>query len=103
MSRTTRAIPRSAAVLGVALALAGCTSRSVVIGLSGPAGAAAVLPPPAQTIAERSGGLLPHERFEYGRNDPRFADPGSLPDTAHWPGPVRPWERPVRFRRWEQR
>lgn len=85
------------------VALTGCGVRpGVDIGLSGHSGAVATLPPLAQTWSERTGGPLPHERFEFARNDPRVPGLGPV-TTLHWPEPDRPYERPVRFRLWEQR
>ena len=104
-TRNPRALFASAAALACVVALAGCEStpaEPVYVGLAGPSGAAAVLPAPVQTYAERTGGLLPHERFEYDRNDGALGYPSAygLPAGAY---PVyQPWERPVLFHIWEQ-
>lgn len=76
---------------------------------SGPASlssAALVLPGEPLAAWERTGSAIPdYQRFEYGRNDARLnlvlREPLRAEET--WLEPVPPFERPVRFRRWEQK
>ncbi len=47
----------------------------------------------------------PPERFEFARRDASLSlrSPAPLRATTQWPGPLRPLERRIVFRWWEQR
>jgi hypothetical protein len=126
LPRQRRHTPRHArALLGACLAAA-----CVVTGCSGSSSQRAALatdaPPPVDRVAadpasartsvvlpsdsileyERDPyGTFPADRFEFGRRDRLISATERVPllATQQWPEPARPPERPVQFRRWEQR
>jgi len=103
--------PRAA----LAIALAG--AAGLVAGCSTPAQAPAhrpatrpmassVMPTDLVRAHERSAGATGLTgRFEFGRLDASLGIRRPAPFTAEndWPQALRPPERPIRFRRWEQR
>lgn len=105
----TRSAACAVCLMGVTAMLSACSAHRTGAAAPGAAtahrSAALVFSGPATARWARGSGNLYFDRFEYDRRDEALNATSPLPllATNQWLQPTPPPERPVRFRRWEQR
>jgi hypothetical protein len=103
----TRGIACLALIAAAGLASCGTTpdrprAGAAATAYAPPTSVAVFASPEVRAFDRTPRGGLPHERFEFGRNDARLSPtaPAALRAVDQWPQPARPVERPFRLGRY---